>query len=198
MRRWAIARLVGGMLSLVVTATGYALDLSQVMNIGEKWWWLITLIIGIFLLSWVILDFHNQLNRLLNAKPSITVRPIKDNDDYYLEVNNTGEPAEFECQIRITEDKTGYKKGQIYFGYWELGASSKATIMNIDRLKIAHRETVIYPLDSKPLFPYLMLLRLYYGSSTGQNFWTSTSWSSTVNNSIVKPRKPLNKPTNYF
>ena len=98
------------------------------------------------LMVWIVYDLKKANERLLDSRPSITVRPQKNNDDYYLEVANVGSSAEFECQIRIMGDSTGNKKGETYLGFWEFGVGSKATLMNFDRIKIAHIETSVSPL----------------------------------------------------
>ncbi len=122
---------------------------------------------------------ENQSGIIAKDKPSIRVTPRLVDDDYYLEVENSGAPAVFECQIKICQDNTGHRNGELYLGYWEFANSDKASIMNIDRVKIAHIKTVTYPRKSDPIFPCLMSLHLYFYDKAFSrlNFWDSEAWS---------------------
>jgi hypothetical protein len=131
-------------------------------------------------------------NRELKINPpSIIVKPKTEQDIYYLEVTNIGETAEFECQIEIIEDNTGNRKGQLYLGYWQIGTSSKPTIMNTDRIRIASKETEIPPRGSQAIVDLLMELHLYYYDKRLMHqppFWRSTVWTG---EGIIKPEYRL-------
>jgi hypothetical protein len=125
MGKWIIARLVGGMIILVVTATGYALDVSEVTNIGAKWWPLITLIVGIFLVGWVVFDLQRRINILLGSRPTIHIEIVKEHHTYYLKVHNEGEKGAWQLPF--------------YNGHWRLANNSEAQIMKdqSDMIKVA-------------------------------------------------------------
>lgn len=88
-------------------------------------------------LSQKIIDLENQL-------PTVEVTPMEEDNNYFLEVKNNGNAGEFEAQIKIVEDATGNTVGDLYFGYWDYGRGNTATIRNIDRVRIAHREITVY------------------------------------------------------
>jgi hypothetical protein len=122
--------------------------------------------------------------------PSIEVTPRRDSDDYYLEVKNNGNLAEFEAQIEIMKDATGYHKGKLYLGWWEFGQGSRSTFGNVDKIKIARLETTIPPRGVQAIADFFMKLQLYYMYKSGVEkpyLWDSTSWTTSENNAIPKP-----------
>ncbi len=142
MAKWTITKLVGGMLNLVATAAGYALDISEVTNVGHDWWLLITLIIGIGLVGWVVGDLYGQNRKLLDIRPTISVEPVKDNNGYYLKIRNSGAEAVFKAQISLTAEEDPSVGGlSRYDGYWQKANRNEARIFSNqdDYIKIAER-----------------------------------------------------------
>lgn len=60
-----------------------------------NWPWqyhaLIGFIVFALVMIWMVIDKSSIISKLLDAKPSITVEPIKEGDIYLLKVTNTGE-----------------------------------------------------------------------------------------------------------
>jgi len=169
----AVVTVVYESYGLIQTATsGMPMESSV-----HRWDLVAVFFVFLGLVAWAIMDREHRIHTLEGNRPSIKVRPRLIDDDYYLEVENNGAPADFECQIRICQDNTGHKSGELYLGYWEFGAGGKTPIMNIDRVKIAHRQTVVYSPDSAPLFPFLMSLQLYFydKASSQLHSWSSAS-----------------------
>ena len=198
MEKRNIAKLVGGMLNMIATATGYALDISEVTNISANWWPLITLVIGIILVTWVILDLNGQINRLLDTRPTITIQPISENNIYYLKVHNNGAEGILKAQIDLfAEDPSvGGLKG--YDGYWQKANCNESKILpnQYDSVKIAER------ISSPPDYNSVHLRIYYYNpklmeslSSTGGEAQCDTA-SHWIGSTITSPdgsTRPLTK-----
>lgn len=114
--------------------------------------------------------------------------------DFYLEVKNNGNLANFEAQIEILKDATGYYKGKLYLRWWEFGQGSNSAFGNVDKIKIARLETMIPPRGTQAVVNFFMKLQLYYMSKSDvgrPNLWDSTSWTITENDAILKPEYVL-------
>ena len=119
----------------------------------------------------------DKLNRA-DSVPSIEVTSHKNVEDYYLEVKNNGKVADFEAQIEVIRDDTGYTKDKSYWGYWEFGHGSKASIGNIDRIKIAHLHMMQPPEGTPAESNFAAWLDLYYCEQSGvgpPSLWKSTA-----------------------
>ena len=173
-------------MTALLAGGGLAFDYTgeSVLTISSANWGLIGLIAFVV---FILLTIAREVDLSLQQGPKIEVSEKKENDIFYLEVKNNGVAAEFEAQIQITEDKTGDKKDTLYLGSWQIGANSTTIIRNIDRIKIAHLETVVYPPNHEPLFPFIMSLYLYYydKSSNRQLSWTSSTWTDRID--AIKP-----------
>jgi hypothetical protein len=147
----------------------------------------------IFLLVIPFIAFHKlrlkleenekEIARLKSNRPEITTKIVKDNKDFYIEVLNIGESAEFEAQIEVV-------KGEIlvpslplqYYPYWEKTNTSKVEIHKgqKERLRIASLEIDTY----SRLFTYnLHYIEPNYKAVTSSH---STSWAL-GNSGDIKP-----------
>ncbi len=178
------------MLNLTATAVGYSLDISQVVNIGPKWWLLITLLLGIGLLGWVIVELNGQLNE----KPSITVRPIKERDSYYLLVTNKGAFASFTAQIKLTSNDPSVLNLSTlshYQGLWVSPDKIKADIYKGQSARI--RIADITPDD----MGFDMEIYYYQNLNIDGKVRTNPYWVGTITNGDTGVTRPLEHPESH-
>ena len=127
--------------------------------------WTLFAIVGFILfigsVFWVIYDLYIRLKAYEEARPSIKVEPIKMDQEYYVEVTNVGESAEFEGQVDVLG---GYdKSASIFTRYstWWRNSSDKTTILK----KGQKAQLLIADIDVTSLYPQPALsFRLYYYS----------------------------------
>ncbi len=160
----------GAVVSFLATTTSVV---SQAIGVFEiaGWvinWTLVTLVswaVFASFMGWIVWGFHNRINTLEETKPSISVVPEKDDIDFYLTVQNTGEYAEFEAQVEVLEgQKFMVGLPQRYSVCWEMTKQLETQLKRgqVDSLRIAGLErsdegksmalrfycsTVIYPYD---------------------------------------------------
>ena len=111
---------------------------SQVAFWGLTWGQVIT---AVFILSAFYVYIELELNN--HRKPTIKkkhLRQIEEEDNYYIEIKNTGNAGIFSAQLEVVGDSPKYQ-GKIYVGYWVMDTRhDRAEIKHdhIDRLRIAH------------------------------------------------------------
>ena len=100
MEKWNTLRLLGGIVNIAISAVGLARDASEVAGITERYWPLLTLLIGVVLVSWVVYDLNQKL---ITERPSISVAPsIEQGSQAVLYVKNEGiTKADFSAKARI-------------------------------------------------------------------------------------------------
>jgi len=139
---------------------------------------------------------RDRLKETSEAKPAIEVVPvaeaIADGDDFYLEVKNIGEAAEFAAQIRAREADADWVDPalRLYKGWWKQAHDGTARLNRhqSDRILIARRITG----------PRTMHLRIFlYGSTVYPppndklDWRESSSWMPTLNDAVLKPQYTL-------
>lgn len=158
----------GTLLSILVTVASNiqsARGITLLWGYQIEWLWFT---LGGFIafcgfMGWVVFDLRRRIAELEETKPSISVVPEKDDVDFYLAVRNTGEYAEFEAQVEVSEgQKFVVGLPQRYSACWGNTWQPKTKLKKgqIDSLRIAGLElsdkgksmalrfycsTVIYP-----------------------------------------------------
>ncbi len=178
------------MLNLVATATGYALDISEVTHISANWWLLITLVIGIFLVGWVIFDLYQQISKLQDDRPSIHVELAKEYDIHYLKVSNKGAKGTFKAQFELTSKEPSVWQLPYYNGHWRLSSKSEAEILKgqSDMIKVA--KSIISSKGSS------VLLRIFFHDEPTKSeryIETSSYWIGAYVEKENGSKKPMTK-----
>jgi hypothetical protein len=96
-----------------------------------------------------------------DVQPSITITPLIEKDDFYLEILNTGDiAATFVATLKMTsiqpkENMSQYLKE--YTGSWKLANARESKIMKgqSDKLRIAELQTTNFPIVSIHLRAYI-------------------------------------------
>lgn len=116
MVKYLVVKVGGALMLALASATGFALDITQVANIGFKWWPLIAFGVFMFLVIWVIRDLYRANKDLLEKRSIIKVEARVQDNFAYLEVYNCGGEADFTAKARVVE---GIKNTKWYYMYWD-------------------------------------------------------------------------------
>ncbi len=167
-------------------------------------WWLILVVILIISPFWAfhqlrlkLENIQDELTRLQNARPSITVKPIQEQSVWYLLVTNNGAKGKFTAQLHLESDDvnvTNLSRLHYYQGYWDNPDGSNTEIAKgcSARLRIAVIES------ARPLLE--MNMHLYYlpSPSNGQTIPASPLWfGATVTNTETGDVQPLPPPEDH-
>ena len=160
-------------------------------------------LVGIIIIGLILSPYHiytevdgelNKLQKRLNIRPSIEVRPVREHDIYCLEVKNIGNAGVFMAEIQIIEGGghiTPYGFNR-YKACWESvkGRESQIFQDQTDRIKIAH--LVSY----SPLYQSQHLDLYYYNPQTNQenHVNSDTYWVGATLTSENGKERPLTSP----
>jgi len=188
-------KVAGAILAALATATGLALDITQVVGLQPKWWPLITLGVFFALVTWIVIDLYIRNKKLENTKPVIDVTPTRCYDELYLNVTNEGEKGNFTAQISIISSSSGnlnFDRGMMTVGYtalWEKTQANKSEIMKeqSDSIKIASITTA----NTKLGLVKSLLLHAYDIASNSSHTIPSQSWMVNIGDTIIKPEYHL-------
>jgi len=111
-----VPRLLAAIGNASAAAIGYGLDFDEILQARFPWW---IISIGVFvgLTMWLITDLLKANQRLLNARPSITVKAVTHDGCAYLEVHNFGDKeGDFMAEARVLATIPG---PSLYTMFWQ-------------------------------------------------------------------------------
>ena len=173
----------------VFSATGFALNVLQVLHYPLTWLPLIGFVIFTVLTFVRLGELYKENTELLNAKPCIEVQPLKEKNDFYLKVYNTGGEGKFRAQVRLSSDDPSVRCLPNYQASWKYSNKEEAEILqkHDDWIRIASSE----------LGDSAGFLKIWYFDKVHNytdNITTSSHfWGATITNTKGKTRPLKNK-----
>ena len=165
--------------------------------------WIPWILVGVMVIGLLVAPFgafhrvrleRDRLKERSEAKPAIEVvpvaEPIADGNEYYLEVRNVGQGAEFTAQIQILDSNVQIPAGlKLYRGWWQQAHRREVNLNRhgFDLLKIARIET-----RGKPGAVEVKLHLNFYDPNLNTTNWRySTGWLPKAGNQALKPECTL-------
>ena len=128
MDRYKVIRRVVGALFGGAGAIGYAINITQVANIGFESWPVIALVICLGIVIWDNHKLGKEIEGLRDARPSIRLSADSINDMRYIKVTNDGEEGVFSAQLSVIR-APGSCVGEEYDGLWDRNNTNESRLM---------------------------------------------------------------------